>query len=70
MSALDDIDDAITSALEDHPVADVLSRLTGHFVGLVVELVRRNGGGGDAQIHIDGGPSRDITIHATKEAPQ
>lgn len=66
MSALDDIGKAIKLALEECPTADVLSVITGTFVGLTVELCRRNGHDAAKQITIDGGANRDITIHAKK----
>lgn len=66
MSALEDIGKAIVKALEEHPAVDVLSVITGHFVGLSVELCRRNGHDADTQIMLDGGTNRDITIHAKK----
>ena len=59
--------EAIENALENCPINDVLSVLTGAFVGLVVELVRRNGQDTNKQITIDGGStSRNITIHPPK----
>lgn len=58
---------AIERALDDAPVADVLSVLTGAFVGLTVELVRRQGHDLSKEIKVDGGSNRDITIHAPKE---
>lgn len=57
---------AIEMALDECSPADVLSVLTGAFVGLTVELARRQGHDPDVQIKIDGGTSRDITIHAKK----
>lgn len=61
---------AIAQALDDAPVADVLSLLTGAFVSLTVELVRRQGHHDDSlPIKVDGGQNRDITIHPPKLAP-
>ncbi|WP_434717171.1 hypothetical protein P5X00_35870 [Paraburkholderia sp. A2RO-4L] len=57
---------AIEQALSEAPAADVLSILTGAFVGLTVELVRRQGHDVTREIKVDGGPNRDITIHAPK----
>ena len=68
MSATKDIQAAIDQALNEYSVEDVVSAVTGNFVGLVVELVKRKGGDEDGEIKIDGGKNRDITIHAEKEA--
>ena len=57
---------AIERALDTAPVADVLSVLTGAFVSLTLEVVRRNGHDASGAIKVDGGPNRDITIHAPK----
>lgn len=57
---------AIEKALDDAPVSDVLSVLTGTFVGLTVELVRRQGHDVTKEIKVDGGHNRDITIHTPK----
>lgn len=61
---------AIERALDDAPVSDVLSILTGAFVSLTLELVRRQGYDVSRQIKIDGGHNRDITIHEPKEPPE
>jgi hypothetical protein len=66
MSAINKLGQAIEDALEGAPVADVLTVITGAFVGLTTELVRRNGGDLSLAITIDGGANRDITIHAPK----
>jgi hypothetical protein len=68
MSALENLGAAIAKALDEAPVSDVLSILTGSFVGLTVELVRRQGHDVSKEIKVDGGDNRDITIHAVKEA--
>ncbi|MBN3833655.1 hypothetical protein [Burkholderia sp. Ac-20344] len=67
MSAIEKLGAAIESALDEAPASDVLSVLTGAFVGLVVELVRREGHDAAREIKVNGGPQRDITIHAPKE---
>lgn len=67
MSVLDKLGVAIEAALEEEPVSDVLAVLTGAFVGLTVELVRRQGHDVTKEIRVDGGRQRDITIHAPKE---
>lgn len=68
-SAIEKLGVAIELALEKAPASDVLSVLTGAFVGLTVELVRRKGHDMTLPIKVDGGPNRDITIHAPKDAP-
>lgn len=65
-SPLEKLGDAIQAALSEAPAADVLSILTGSMVGLVVELMRRQGLDSSQLINIDGGQSRDITIHPEK----
>lgn len=67
MSALEEIGVAIERALEECDVNDVMAILTGAFVGLTVELVRRNGHDTNKQITVSGGKERDITIHAPKK---
>jgi len=69
MSALEDMGDAISDALDRHPVSDVLSVLIGSTVGLVIEVTRRSGNDPDKTITIDGGNGqRKITIHALSES--
>lgn len=65
-TAIEKLGTAISQALEDAPVSDVLSILTGAFVSLTVELVRRQGHDVSQKIEVDGGSNRDITIHAPK----
>lgn len=67
MSALENIGVAIEQALEECDVNDVLAILTGAFVGLTVELVRRAGHDTSDKITVSGGKERDITIHAPKK---
>jgi hypothetical protein len=52
---------------EDLPTA--LSVLTGCFVSLTLEMVKRAGHDTDRDIKVDGGDQRDITIHAPKVTP-
>jgi hypothetical protein len=66
MSAIKRLDETIRQALAEEPVADVLAIVTGAFVGLTVELVRRQGHDVNKEIKVDGGTQRDITIHAPK----
>lgn len=65
-TAIENLGEAINRALDEAPVSDVLSILTGAFVGLAVELVRRQGHDVSQPIKVDGGPNRDITIHQPK----
>lgn len=69
-SAIDALSAALEMAVDEAPIADVLSVLTGVFVGLTVELVRRQGLDVSREIKIDGGRQRDITIHPAKVAVQ
>jgi len=49
--------------LAGEDVSTALSVLTGCFVSLTLEVLRRNGHVTDGDIKIDGGDQRDITIH-------
>lgn len=64
--AIENLGSAISRALDEAPVSEVLSILTGAFVALTVELVRRQGHDVSQKIEVDGGHERDITIHAPK----
>lgn len=65
-TAIEKLGDAIVQALEEAPVSDVLCILTGSFVSLTEELMRRHGHDLTKSIKIDGGQNRDITIHPEK----
>lgn len=65
-AALAGLHDAISNALRDADVSDVLSLITGTFVGLTLEVIRRQGYDVDKEIKVDGGKNRDITIHPPK----
>ncbi|WP_244255654.1 hypothetical protein [Burkholderia vietnamiensis] len=65
-ATIEALGEAIDRALDDAPVTDVLAFITGAFVGLTLELVRREGHDVDKEIRIDGVEQRDITIHAPK----
>ena len=62
-----------TKALEDEFIKLIeddtegaLQLITGMFVGLTLEYMRRRGYEPSGDIKIDGGHQRDITIHAAK----
>lgn len=66
-TAIEKLGTAIVQALNEAPATDVLSILTGSFVSLTLELLRRQGHDVTTAIKIDGGSERDITIHAPKD---
>lgn len=70
IEALNGIQVAIEVGLQFAPVDQVFSILTGAFVGLASEIVRRQGFDQTQAIELDGGSQRDITIHATKKLPE
>lgn len=67
---LEQLRDAIAQSLLLCRVSDVLSVITGTFVSLTTEVVRRAGHDTDREIKVDGGDQRDITIHAPKAKAQ
>jgi hypothetical protein len=66
MTPIEKLGQAISDALDEATVDDVLTILTGAFVSLTVEVVRRAGHDISKPITVDGGKQRDITIHAPK----
>lgn len=66
MTPIEKLGQAISDALDEAPAADVLTVITGAFVGLTVEMVRRAGHDISKPITVDGGKQRDITIHGPK----
>ena len=66
LKGIDKLGTAILEALDEAPVSDVLTILTSSFVSLTLELVRLEGHDTNLPVKIDGGPNRDITIHAPK----
>lgn len=68
MSKADKLRAAVHTALSECPVDEVLSVLVGSFVGLTVELVRRQGHDTNTAITFDGGNKRTVTISAQQEA--
>lgn len=55
--------------LASEDISTALSVLTGCFVSLTLEVLRRKGHVPDGDIKIDGGDQRDITIHPPKVPP-
>lgn len=68
MSAAEKFEAALLRLVNADPVL-ALQLVTGSFVGLVMSTVSANGHDTKGEIFIDGGMSRDITIHAPK-APE
>lgn len=66
MSTIEDLATAIDRAIDDCPIDEVVSVITGAFVSMLIGIVRHKGGNPDQQIDIDGGENRNITIHPTK----
>lgn len=66
ISAIGKLGKAISDALDEAPVSDVLAIITGTFVSMTVELVRRQGYDTNKEIVVNGGDQRDITIHPPK----
>ncbi|HDR8930477.1 hypothetical protein [Burkholderia vietnamiensis] len=64
--ALEALTEAVGHALAEAPVTEVLAVVTGVFVSLTIELVRRQGLDVNKEIKVNGGQQRDITIHAPK----
>ncbi|MBN8489619.1 MAG: hypothetical protein J0M20_18050 [Burkholderiales bacterium] len=58
-------EDAFVRLVEQDTEA-ALQLITGMFVGLTLEYMRRRGHEPNGDIKIEGGSSRDITIHAQK----
>jgi hypothetical protein len=54
---------AFLELVEDDTEA-ALGLITGMFVGLTLEYMRRRGYDANEEVRIDGGDSRSITIHA------
>jgi len=65
--ALSNLGTAIELALAQEAASDVLSVLTGAFVGLTTELVRRQGHDESKKIKVNSGGGRGITIHAVAD---
>jgi ketosteroid isomerase-like protein len=65
-AAIDKLGAAIAEAVSNADVQDVLALLTGTFVALTLEMLRREGHDPKGDILLDGGENRDITIHKAK----
>jgi ketosteroid isomerase-like protein len=65
-AAIDKLGAAIAEAVSNADVQDVLALLTGAFVALTLEMLRREGHDPKGDILLDGGENRDITIHKAK----
>lgn len=66
MSAAENFENALVRLVEED-AQTALCLVTGAFVGLTLELIRRQGHEPVGDVFIDGGESRDITIHAAKK---
>jgi ketosteroid isomerase-like protein len=66
-AAIDKLGAAIAEAVSSADVQDVLALLTGTFVALTLEMLRREGHDPKGDILLDGGENRDITIHKAKD---
>ena len=66
MNAVENFESALLRMVEEDEQT-ALCLVTGAFVGLTLELIRRQGHEPVGDVLIDGGESRDITIHAVKE---
>lgn len=65
-SAVQNFEGALLHLVEED-AQTALCLLTGAFVGLTLELIRLQGHEPVGDVFIDGGESRDITIHAAKK---
>jgi hypothetical protein len=66
-NAIDNLRAALDRAINEEDTCDILSVITGSFVGLTIELVRLQGHDQTKEIFLDGGQQRDITIHEEKK---
>ena len=69
-NAIDNLRAALDRAIKEEDTCDILSVITGSFVGLTIELVRLQGHDQTKEIFLDGGQQRDITIHEEKKVNQ
>ena len=66
MSAAENFENALVRLVEED-AQTALCLVTGAFVGLTLELIRRQGHEPVGDVLIDGGENRNITIHAAKK---
>lgn len=66
-SAYEAYQEALVRLVEADGLREALGGVTASFVGLVLLAMEHAGHSPDGEIRIDGGTSRDITIHAQKE---
>jgi restriction endonuclease Mrr len=66
-AALEGMVDALTKALDEAPLNDVLSTATAMFVTLITDVCKHKGHDESLPITVDGGDNRDITIHPLKK---
>lgn len=66
MNAAEKFENALMRLVEED-AQTALCLVTGAFVSLILELIRRQGHEPVGDVLIDGGESRDITIHAAKK---
>lgn len=66
MATIENLEKALLELVREDASA-TLSVLTGLFVSLTIEVLRRQGHVPDGEIRIDGGDQRDITIHKPKD---
>lgn len=64
--AIDNFRAALDTFVEEAEADVALALITGAFVGLVKAVMESNGLDTGGEILIQGGPNRDITIHAEK----
>lgn len=60
-------EEALVRLVERDGMREALSTVTASFVGLVMLAMEHAGHATSGEVRIDGGTSRDITIHAPKE---
>lgn len=65
MATIENLEKALLDLVRED-ASSALSVLTGLFVSLTLEVLRRQGHVPDGEIRIDGGDQRDITIHKPK----
>ncbi|WP_310643439.1 hypothetical protein [Limnohabitans sp.] len=67
MSPIEKNATAAIDALVDESPEKAMSFLASNFVGLILAMIEIKGGDVSNEIKINGGDSRDITIHAKKK---